>query len=561
MSQLAARMYRAFAFARHVPLSRMHRRIVLEGKRRVLERTGTPPFPGATRSLRVAPTPPLPVFAPHGGQCVRLADGWRFSFLHVARETAGTIDWQGGAAGPEHQLWRMNLHYMHYLEEATDADFAALVAQWIDANPPYSRGYWRDSWNSYALSLRVVVWMQQLAARWPRLPGSLRDTAVASLGEQLAFLEHNLETDIGGNHLVKNIKALAWAGAFFSGDEAARLQTLALQLLDTELSAQILDDGVHYERSPSYHAQVLADLIEIRHALGRDPLSGRLDAAIISMTQAVADLAHPDGGPALLNDAGLTMCTSPRACMTAVDQLLGWRPDARSVFAYRQAGYFGLASDGAYLVADCGPIAPDDLPAHGHGDVLSFELSAGGMRMIVDQGVYQYWQGTRRLASRSAANHNTLCIDGADQADFYGSFRCGRRPEVTLRHYEASDTGFVLEGSHDGFAHLPGAPIHVRHIAASPSLIDIEDRLDGRGAHAASIGILLHPECAVTIADGAALVTRGKAQLRISSSRDLCLKDAVWWPDIGEEIATRRLVSRLAPGERSARTRIEVLAR
>jgi hypothetical protein len=91
----------------------------------------------------------------------------------------------------------MNLHYMEYLEDADDKLFAELVRQWIDANPPYARGYWKDSWNSYTVSLRTVVWMQQLASRGARLDAATREAAVASLAQQIRFLEANLETDIG----------------------------------------------------------------------------------------------------------------------------------------------------------------------------------------------------------------------------------------------------------------------------------------------------------------------------------------------------------------------------
>ena len=134
------------------------------------------------------------------------------------------------------------------------------------------RGAWRDSHNSYALSLRVVVWMQQLA-RAPALAGARGRRASPS---RYGFWHDNLETDLGGNHLVKNIKALIWASAFFAGPEAARWRRKGLRLLRRALDEQILPDGVHFERSPSYHAQVFADLLECRHALGaRAPRGAR----------------------------------------------------------------------------------------------------------------------------------------------------------------------------------------------------------------------------------------------------------------------------------------------
>jgi len=84
------------------------------------------------------------------------------------------------------------------------------------------RGSWQDSWNSYTVSIRVVVWLQELARRGGRLPNDIVQRAQVSAFEQILFLERHLETDLGGNHLMKNVKALIWASAFFSGSVAAR---------------------------------------------------------------------------------------------------------------------------------------------------------------------------------------------------------------------------------------------------------------------------------------------------------------------------------------------------
>src|SRR5262249_48033881 len=161
-------------------------------------------------------------------------------------------------------------------------------------------------------------------------------------------------TDICGNHLVKNIKALIWASAYFTGPIAERWRRLGLKHLQRELDRQILADGMHYERSPSYHAQVFADLLECRQALADDPFGGQLDAALDRMAQTVADLTHPDGGPALFNDAGLTMAYAPEVCLSAYESLFRRRPKQRGVFAFADAGYFGMRTQSSYLVADCG---------------------------------------------------------------------------------------------------------------------------------------------------------------------------------------------------------------
>lgn len=557
-SEVVTLTTRAFAFGRHIPTAKLARRIELSVRRRMRDLWTLPAADG--RSPARESSPPCALFAPRRGMIEWHRRTARLTFVgHGETLSVPDVDFGAPGPGPRHQLWRMNLHYMEYLEEvADDLLWSGLVGAWIDANPPGRRGAWKDSWNSYALSIRVVVWMQELVRRAGRLPARIVARAEASVAGQLRFLEDNLETDLGGNHLIKNIKALIWASAYFSGAEAARWRTIGVELLQSELAQQILEDGTHYERSPSYHCQVFADLLEIRHALGEDPLGGEIDAALRRMAQVAADLAHPDGRVALFNDAGLDMAYAPADCLTAYERLFDRRQAPRKMFALESAGYFGLRSDDTYFVLDCGRIAPDDLPAHGHGDVLSFEWSVAGKRIIVDPGVFEYVAGERRRRSRAAASHNTLCFEGADQADFFGAFRCGRRPNVKVLKYEPGGDGFVLEGTHDGFAHLEGAPRHIRRFEVGPEQITIHDRIEGRPAVPASIGFLLDPGVEVEASGSEALLCKAATRIRMTSTAPLHVEEAVWWPNMGHEEQTKRLRISLAPDVRQASTHLQL---
>jgi glycosyltransferase involved in cell wall biosynthesis len=554
---------RFIAFARHMPPGKIVRRAEL-GLRRRLE-DHIPLFRQMRRHVATVArqdAPPRPVFAPRKHLApTAMPGGARFTFLNRSVEMMGRVDWTAPGPGPAHQLWRMNLHYMEYLEGVDDEAWAMLVSSWIAANPAGMRGAWQDAWNSYALSLRAVVWLQELARRSGSLPEDIVRRAEASAVEQLLFLERHLETDLGGNHLMKNIKALIWASAYFSGPQAAQWRRTGLALLTRELGRQILPDGMHGERSASYHAQVFADLLECRHALGEDVFGGRLDDALAGMAQAVADLTHPDGAPALFNDSGISMAYAPAACLDTYERLSGRRPEPRAVFAFKDAGYYGLRSGDTHFVADCGRIAPDDLPAHGHGDVLSFEWSVTGDRIIVDQGVFEYAAGERRQRARAAASHNTLCFEGADQAEFFGAFRCGWRPDVDVLGYAPRTAGFMLEGAHDGFSVLPGRPRHVRRFDAAPDGLVITDRIEGTPTLPAQIAFLLHPGVEAVCSGCEATLRSGRATVQMTSSQPIAVEPAAWWPDMGVELATRRLVVRLAPGVVSAVTQFRIMER
>jgi uncharacterized heparinase superfamily protein len=175
--------------------------------------------------------------------------------------------------------------------------------------------------------------------------------------------------------------------------------------------------------------------------------------------------------------------------------------------------------------------------------VLSFELSVAGQRIIIDPGVYEYIDGPRRRASRSTSSHNTLCFDDLDQAEFFGAFRCARRPDVTVRELVCEPDQLVLEGTHDGF----GRAQHIRRFEQTSGALKILDRIAGAPS-AARARMLLHPEVEVELDGAHAELRRGPAHLRLIANVEIKCEDAVWWPDMGRERATKRLVLTAPPG-------------
>lgn len=542
------RFERTFEMFRHVPPRQLLRRLELIGRRRFArwlpDGTGTAP-PGP-----ISDRPPLPLFPPRR-MLEPTANGWRFEQPWGSLDLALPIDWGLAADDPQKLSWRANLSYMEFLEGVDDQDFVRLVSAWIEDNPPTSVDAARYSWRSYNLAIRVVVWMQQLALRRARLETSFLARAAASLARQLRHLERHLETDIGGNHLIRDMKALLWAGAFFAGDEARRWWRRGLTLLEGELATQVLSDGCHYERSPSYHCQVMGDLLEILSLLEAGPLRDRLAAALERMARACNVLTHPDGKVALFNDGGLDLAYAPEVLFTALERLGLTRPGRQDgPFVLAEAGFYGLIKGDEHLVVDCGPIGPDALIGHAHGDILSFEWSVGGRRIVVDQGTYQYRLGPRRRQSRAAVSHNTVVIDSTEPSDFFGEFRCGRRAHPEVLDYRSSAEGFVLAGTHDGFRRLDGRPRHVRRIEAAPGRIVIEDRIESADQHEASAGILLHPDCRVDVVGREVLIENGPTKLVIESNIDPSIEPAEWFPNFHVCLPTFRLCYRwVAPAD------------
>ena len=288
-----------------------------------------------------------------------------------------------------------------------------------------------DAWHPYPAALRA--WSFCGLHRDLVAGTGLEDVFLASLSAHAGFLRRNLESDVCGNHLVKNLKALAGLAVFFADD---RLFQKALGRLAEQLAIQVLPDGGHYERAPAYHCQVLADLIDVADlvgATGREPWPELADA-IGRMRSWLASVLTPDGQVPLLNDG------YPVAARL-VSLLRPGPAPAGPLLLLPDTGLVRAAAGDWFVLADVGQPCPDELPAHAHADTFSCVVHVGGAPLLVDTGTSTYAAGPARSFERSTAAHNTVEVDGTDSTEVWGVFRAGRRARVSddRRHHGRRD--------------------------------------------------------------------------------------------------------------------------
>jgi uncharacterized heparinase superfamily protein len=371
--------------------------------------------------------------------------------------------------------------------------FAELPSYLVGTRSPEADVFWRAvvrswlrrcgepqvvAWHPFPTSRRIVSLLAALSADG-LFETADRQALTRSLWRQGRYLSRCVEHDIGGNHVLHNAIALTWAGTCLGDERLARRGT---RLLRRELASQILADGGHEERSPSYHRAVLEQLRDTEELLARAGRpSPEVSAATLQMTAFLDRLAGPDGGLPLLNDAWEGPPWPGRS---------GASSDLMA-----ESGYVTLRAGESQAVIDAGPLAPSHLPAHAHADALSFVLWRAGRPLLVDPGTYTY-AGPERDAYRGTAAHNTVAVDGRDQCTFWGPFRAAHLPTVEGPELELLADGVaVVRGRHDGYARSGGD--HVIHERTWCWLEDdgivVVDRLLARDSHRVASRLHLAP--------------------------------------------------------------------
>jgi uncharacterized heparinase superfamily protein len=472
----------------------------------------------------------------------------------------GNLDEFGWDGPQKDKLWRYNQHYFDDLNAVDAPDRAewhsALVEEWLASNPP-GQG---SGWEPYPLSLRLVNWI-----KWSLSGATLSSAALHSLAVQARWLTRRLEIHLLGNHLFTNAKALVFAGLYFQGREADAWLGKGLQLLASEVPEQILPDGGHFERSTLYHALALEDMLDLLNIT--TTFASRLNPAqqaqasswkqqAGSMLQCLHSLCHPDGEIGLFNDAAFDIACSPAELTAYAQRILPTLPSPpeQAIQVLNESGYVRLTHGRAVALLDTAPIGPDYLPGHAHADTLTFELSLGLQRVLVNSGTSCYGTSEERLRQRGTAAHNTVVIDGQNSSEVWSGFRVARRayPINLATEYNADARQSRLRCSHTGYSWLAGKPVHQRLWRMDEDSLLVEDQVEG-AFEVAEARYHFHPDLQIqaeaNALAGKALLPDGTVMTWRVVHGEARLEPGTWHPRFGVSLPNQCLIITLRAGK------------
>lgn len=397
---------------------------------------------------------------------------------------------------------------------------------WIDANPPWL-GIHYSSAMECALRIIAVCHALDIARDQLTTPKPTWSAALRLVSTHAKLIARRLSLHSScGNHTVAEAAGLVYAGVLYpEAPGSVRWRSVGVSVLSEQVDRQILADGGGIEQALGYHVFVLelvalvTRLLAFKGVQGPDRLleaerRGRDFVHAISASRSdLPSVGDSDGGYAL----------SPHL------QLL-WEeaPPLQPGVQVRQFSSTGLSliTDDRpvrlSVLFDHGPLGMPPNYGHGHADALAVMLTIAGEPLLVDPGTYTYTgEATWRRYFRGTGSHNTVCVDGLDQAEQVAAFMWRQPYKSRLAHLDKGGDKVRLLACHDGYMNL--GVHHWRGIAyLSGLLIVVWDYLTGSGSHRSE----LHWLCAgdVVRGDNGLSITRAGSRLElVIEGGTLCL--------------------------------------
>ena len=394
------------------------------------------------------------------------------------------------------------------------------------AENPYPAGI---NWvSSLEVAFRSLswIWTYHLLNESPGVP-DLRGEWLHGLALHGRYIERYLSTYFSPNtHLLGEGAALFFLGVLCPELAAAdRWKELGWRIVLQEAARQVRDDGFHFEQSTYYHVYALDFFLHsaILASVNGIPTPKSFEETIEKMLTALCLLCRGGVAPRFGDDDGGRLFDGRRngsehlldplatgailfhrgdykTAAGALREETLWLLGAEGVrqwdgleggavskesAALPDAGFYLLPSGKAtQLVVDAGPLGTQS-GGHGHADALSVCLQSDGHSLLIDPGTYEYvGPDNDRDRFRGTAMHNTLRVDGKNQAEAVTPFSWQRLTTSKVERWIQGKNFDLLVASHDGYQRMEPPANHQRWIVSLRNgMYLVRDVVTGQGKH------------------------------------------------------------------------------
>src|SRR5579871_5972098 len=347
------------------------------------------------------------IIAPHD---LRTADATRAAEIYAGRFVfAGKIVTCHGRSifdlEPPSEDWEVALLGFGWLRHLRAADTAltranarALVDDWI-SNQSQKRPIAR---RADVLARRVISLLSQAPLVLSDTDGKFHRRYLRGLTRESRQLRYTMLDMPDGLPRLQVMIALCYASLCLA-NQARHIKSTSKKLSD-ELQRQILPDGGHISRNPGALIELLIDLLPLRQtfAARNIPPPPPLLNAIDRMMPMLRFFRHGDGSMALFNGMSGTP-SDLLATLLAYDDTHG-----TPMASMPHTGFQRLDAGAMTVIMDTGPPPPPSASHEAHAGCLSFEMSSGPSRIVINGGMPSTTRDNWRAFARSTAAHSTV---------------------------------------------------------------------------------------------------------------------------------------------------------
>ena len=397
-------------------------------------------------------------------------------------------------------LWELN-RLGHFLplagayaathDERYSAEFFAQLRSWSEQNP-HARG------PNWSCAMEVALRAMNLLAAFEvfrhssQLNAALLQFFLHLLQQHGRYIERNLEFSFitTSNHYLSDVVGLLWLGLLLPElHDAEEWRDYGFGVMLREMDKQVLADGADFEASTGYH-RFVTELFLYSFLLCRAnnvEIEKRYWSRLEQMLGYIRAYVRPDGFAPLIGDtdSGQVLPLVHRRADDHAYVLDILKSETAQVGsqAFPDAGIYIMRHDDLYLCFNASGVGINGRGSHGHNDVLSIEVSAGGRAYIVDPGTYVYSADlAKRHEFRSTAYHSTVQIDGLEQNTIRVDtpFVIGNEAKPRVLEWKTSDDFDKVVAEHYGYP-----VVHRRTVTFDKRerLWLIDDEFFGEGEH------------------------------------------------------------------------------
>ncbi len=395
-----------------------------------------------------------------------------------------TIDWNAIPFGDEEWCYALNRHTFLLNNALTFAitrdrkyyDNWVRLFRDFNSHTKLDEMTAKRSWRSLECGIRVENYIRsiEIFSAMGMMDENLLEELTVFLRKHRDYLisEH---TDF---HRISNWGVLQDHGLFLSSlfldDEESMKE--AIRRLDEEMALQTLSDGMHWEQSSMYHAEVLHCAMDTVMIADRNSIAipQSLKENTHALALALGRSLRPDGKCYLFGDSDEIDMRDMMASASVIfsDPILSYyagtiddtrfylsheldtvlpepkKPEEPLVFMKSSGNAFLTIGERSALRLHCGPTGS----GHGHIDPLHFDLYSNGEVIITDTGRYTYTSTKERYALKGAYGHNTIILDGKEPVEMFDSWASTPPAEPVFTDALTNGAYSYLSAMHLGYS-------------------------------------------------------------------------------------------------------------